>query len=442
MEIEKKATELIMSIAIIVPKITNRMRYTFDWLFLDQLGIEYQVFTEVPVRKDFLLVIGYGIIGTGFDLPAEKIFFEHDIVAQKIAFGAWEELPVLFYNNEEHYTVPFDIFAAIFYLLSRYEEYLPHQTDKHNRYPAKESVLYKQQLLGRPIIDEWVKKFAEKLEEKGIVTKKKSFQFLPTYDIDIAWKFKHKSLKQSIGSMFKDLVNFRFTAISERMQVLFFQKNDPYDTFDWISNLENRKIEKPIIFILAASENTAFDKNILPVKMPMKNLIKRLGKENFIGIHPSFYSDVQADKLIDEKILLEKTIQKPIQISRQHYIKNKIPTCYRQLIAADIKEDYSMGYGTDLGFRAGTSHSFYWFDLENNNTTNLKIHPFCFMDTTAHFELKLWPTEAFEQLNSIAKKVKNTNGKLITIFHNSSLGSDKQWRDWAAFYQSFYQSII
>ncbi len=42
-----------------------------------------------------------------------------------------------------------------------------------------------------------------------------------------------------------------------------------------------------------------------------------------------------------------------------------LPQTYAALIALGIHTDYSMGYGTHLGFRAGTSRSFYWYQLDS-----------------------------------------------------------------------------
>ena len=42
-----------------------------------------------------------------------------------------------FFEQTENSALPFDVFAAGFYLLSRYEEYLPHIKDRFHRFPAK-----------------------------------------------------------------------------------------------------------------------------------------------------------------------------------------------------------------------------------------------------------------------------------------------------------------
>ncbi len=131
-------------------------------------------------------------------------------------------------------------------------------------------------------------------------------------------------------------------------------------------------------------------------------VIKNVAKDGTVGIHPSYYSD-DGEKLIKEKKAVEHISGKHINISRQHYIRLRLPATYRMLIKNEIADDYSMGYGSHLGFRAGTGNSFPWYDLEQETTTPLRVHPFCFMDTTAHFEAKLSAMEAFERLNAMSK---------------------------------------
>jgi hypothetical protein len=431
-----------MSIAIVVPNISSRLSYVLDWLFGKQLQIEYEIFTKFPVDTSFQVVIHYGDDSKNtFRIPNAGLLFDNNIESQNINIGSWNNTPTLFASTEQNDTIPFDIFSAIFYLLSRYEEYLPFNPDKHNRYPATESILYKNNCLEQPVVDEWVFHFRKLLCEKGVVTKQNVFAFLPTYDIDIAWSYLHKGWIRNIGGYCRDFFRNKIALVKERTSVLSGHKKDPFDSFGFLELIHQQNQLHPIYFILASLDATDFDKNITPFQEDMRALIAQLSAANMIGIHPSYYTEANIVKAHQEKIVLEEIIGKQIIHARQHYIKLHLPDTYRQLIELGIELDYSMGYATHLGFRAGTSHRYSWYDLLHETATELTVIPFCFMDATAHYELKLNAVEAFDRLTAMQQRLQKINGTLITVFHNFSLGTDKDWEGWQEKYTLFLQSM-
>ena len=93
-----------------------------------------------------------------------------------------------------------------------------------------------------------------------------------------------------------------------------------------------------------------------------------------------------------------------------------------------------MGYADDIGFRAGIATPFYWYDLENEQVTHLKIHPFQVMEVTLKEYLKLSPQEAFEQVKPLIAATKTVGGTFTTLWHNSTL-SDKAFSEWRIVYE-------
>lgn len=351
----------------------------------------------------------------------------------------WADTPTLFPAPCEH-GLPFDIFSAVFFLLSRYEEYLPFTPDKHERFPAAQSILFQKGWLQRPLIDEWIFAFHRLLQQRKVDGNIGSFQFTPSYDIDIAFSYKHKGWKRTAGAAFKDLIQGRIPSVAHRLSVIAGKEKDPYDCFDWLRQLHEEHGLKPVYFILAAKNTTAFDKNNSLQQKAIQALIRRLSQQGRVGIHPSYFSN-KGSVFSEEKNTLEDLIGQSITLSRQHYIRLKIPDTYRALIAQGITEDFSMGYGAHLGFRAGTGRSFFWYDLMNEASTHLRIHPFCFMDSTAHFEEKLPVEEARLKLRQMKAMLEQTRSQMITVFHNFSLGSDREWNGWKDLYASFLEEM-
>ena len=419
---------------------SNRLRYILDWLLKERLQFDYRITRDEQSLSNLPFFIAYGKpMPNSLSIPDERLLWEKGIQKLSPKAGKWNDLPTLFATTGSAYTIPFDLFSAAFFLLSRYEEYDHFNHDKHGRYPATNSILYKNGWLMRPILDEWVFAFRKQLQIMcGMPIPATPFLFQPTYDIDMAYSHIHKGAGRIIGAYMRALLKGDVKQISERTQVLKKKQKDPFDSFRWLRQLHKQYDYKPLYFILAAAKTTAYDKNIHPEHPAMMRVIKNLAKEGTIGIHPSYYS-AHHDMLAKEKNILELIAGKTTHISRQHYIKIKMPDTYRLLLSNKITADYSMGYGSHLGFRAGTGNPFLWFDLEKDTVTQLRVYPFCFMDSTAHFEAKLSPTEAFEKLEAMSKALEQTGSMMITVFHNFSLGTSKEWSGWRQAYERFLQ---
>jgi hypothetical protein len=156
-------------------------------------------------------------------------------------------------------------------------------------------------------------------------------------------------------------------------------------------------------------------------------LVKNISGYSEIGIHPSYYSNKNPEKINIEKSRLEQILNKNITKSRQHFLKLKFPETYRNLIKAGITDDYSMGYASQAGFRAGICSPFYFYDLKNEEQTNLKIHPFAFMDSMFVDYLKLNPTQTIDCVKPLIEEVKSVNGILMSIWHNYLMSNKKDY---------------
>jgi hypothetical protein len=431
------------TVTIYTPHSSARLRYILHWLFTEQLHINYVLTHSLDDVSILPFCITYGAwLPTSLSISDSGLLWEEVKKKQDVMPGQWKGVPTLYATEKKDYTIPFDIFSALFFLLSRYEEYYPYSADKQGRYPATESILFSLQLLERPIVDEWVHQFRKTLAEQyNIIGDPPAFSYQATYDIDIAYSYLYKGWKRTTGAYSKDLLSGNIKQFTERSTVIARAQRDPYDSYKLLNELHSSSATSPIFFILAALKTTQYDKNISPLHPKMKSLIRRLHKTGTIGMHPSYNTDTEPKVFTTEKKLLEQTINDPITCSRQHYIKFILPQTPRQLIKAGITDDYSMGYGTHLGFRAGTGKSFLWYDIKDEVVTTLRIHPFCFMDTTAHFENQLSINDAFNRLENMAIKLKACTSKMITVFHNNSLGTDKQWDGWKERYSAFIKGI-
>lgn len=428
-----------MDLLVLVPKTTNRLRYIFDLIIKDLLGISFKLTTD---SEAFVSYEGpklhYGnspLVDEPFQ-KATNLLFEHDIADKDLKIIDYKDVKAIFpvYNDKSAF--PFDIFAASFYLVTRYEEYLPHINDKYNRFQANDSILFKMNMLEKPLINIWAIELGDILKAlyPELQLKKRTFTFIPTYDIDAAWAYKNKGFLRTLAAFARDIYNLDFKEFKTRWNVIFDKKIDPFDTFDYQLQLQKELNLHPKYFVLCGEYNVN-DKNISLHNGHFQDLIKRLGDYAEVGIHPSFSSYLNKEKVRSEITKLSKVLNREITISRQHFLRLNMPLSYQILIDLDITDDYTMGYASQAGFRAGIADTFRFYDLEHDNVTNLKIHPFALMDGTMRDYLDLNTEEAYQKAIKIIQEVKKVNGTFILLWHNETLSGEKRWEGWITLYR-------
>ncbi len=414
--------------------ISSRLIYIADILMGKD---QYILSTDQSVLHSEQLCINYSNKAGGsksLQIIPQGILSETNIAQQKIEIKEWNHLPVFF---ETKGAIPFDVFAASFYLITRYEEYLPHEKDNYGRYDFTNSIAYKYHFLDQPLIEQWQQVLHGALHDidETYIYKKAESKIIVSYDIDIAFKYKSKGFFRNCGGWLKDIMQMNAKQIVERMAVLSGAKKDPFDLFDHLLYTHKKRQIPAIFFFLMAANQKGHDKNISPSKKELQQLIKKLANTCHVGLHPSAKSNDGKNILLQEKSTLEAIAGKPVLLSRQHYILMILPYIYQALIATGISTDFSMGYGGINGFRASYSRPFTWFDLSTNTATPLMIHPFCWMDANCIFNEKKTPAAAQQQLGNYIQLLKQTGGICTVIFHNHFLTSDTDNMDWHALWE-------
>lgn len=413
--------------------ISPRIKYIADLIFTLILKTEV-IFTSSS--EDFLKSELPKINYSGKKFGDEIYIKPHGILQEKSI--KQQIINAVIYKNQKYFfessgnsVFPFDPFAAAFFLLTRYEEYLEIEFDKFNRYPAEKSVLSKLGLLQKPVVNIWANFLKETFEAKypEKVFPENKFNFISTIDIDNAWAFLHKGFWRSGGALLKSVVKFDFAEFWLRVKVLLGKEKDPYETFSYLDSVFSGNEEKVKFFFLVG-DYAEFDKNISYKNPDFQLLIQNTAQKYDVGIHPSFAGFVHGchGKVIREKERLEKITGKKIQKSRQHYLNLKFPKTCQNLIKAGISEDYTLGYPDQIGFRAGICIPFPFYDLQNETATNLLIVPFQVMDGTLRHYLNLSPDEAFEQIENIMNEVKKVGGTFVSIWHNETVNDRDEWK--------------
>ncbi len=414
---------------------SNRTLFVFDLVFKQFLGIGYEIVSD----KESAHIV--------YSDTANPLAIYIPICSDLLNSTGCEPIEVPYKNsgidtilfpseNPQPNKWNFDLFAAIFYLVSRYEEYQGFTADAHYRFPPEASILHKTQSFEFPLVNIWVQKLKNELQAKWpeLIFNEPKFRFISTIDIDSTFQYKEKGFLWSLSGLLKDIFKGNFEEIKERFLTLSGIKKDAFDVFDKINKLhEEHKTEVIYFFLLA--DYAAFDKNIDWKNKRQAEVIKQLSKHHSIGIHPSYQSNSQPALLPKEIARLKSIIGEKPTLSRQHFLIHQFPQTYQRLIENGITEDYTMGYTSQYGFRCGIASPFYFYDLTKEKATDLLLYPFCSMDITPLHYSQISPQQAIEKNRELLQKIKAVNGTFISLWHNESLSGQLRWKgDWPEVY--------
>lgn len=415
---------------------TNRIHYIFDLIFKGLLNMELSFTSDAESFASFDgLKMSYGDSPLGEE-PFQKavnLLFERNIQEQELKPFDFLDVKAFFPVYSSRSLLPFDIFAASFYLVSRYEEYLPHIPDAHGRFKAESSCLYEMGVLHKPLVEIWTLELAKRLNV-NVNDLHRYFKFIPTYDIDAAWAHSHKGLFRTIGGDIRDFLKGDKEEIKNRHDVIFHHHPDPFDSYEFQFRLQQEYHLNPIYFIHVGDYDVN-DKSISIHNDAFRALIKNIGDYADVGIHPSYSSFRDIEKVRKEISRLSDVLNREVTKSRQHFLRISLPRSYQHLIELDIKDDYTMGYPSQVGFRAGISSAFLFFDLENDMVTPLTIHPFAIMDGTLKDYLNMNMDDSYILICNIIDSIKRVNGTFIYLTHNETLGGQKRWVGWPEMYE-------
>ena len=315
-----------------------------------------------------------------------------------------------------------------FTFVSRYEEYLiKDRKDAHGRVKAEACFAFKNTIHHRPVVNIISEEIKLKINKKypALIFPEKKYNFIPTYDIDMAFAHLGKGFFRSIGGFAKLILTLKFRMIIERILCIAGIIPDPYNNFYKL--IEQQKIhDLKSLFFVNLGDYSTYDKNISYKKKRLQKLLQIINQSAELGTHPSYQTNKHPEKIKIEKERLEKIIDKKITKSRQHFLLLSFPETYNNLINAGITDDYSMGFASQMGFRAGICNSYNFYNLAGEKETSLRIHPFAFMDTMFEDYLKLNPSQIVEYVKPLIEETKKYNGELIAIWHNYALSNNKE----------------
>ena len=417
---------------IYTQKLTPRISYIFKHIGLRILGIELS-FTSVI--EEFISYVGPKISYGKKPLGNELFFQSYGLLEQQglesidFTVKKWNDT-FGFFSVSPSSALPFDIFSCSFYMLSRYEEYLPHVKDEMGRFMASESLAYKEGFLQQPIVDIWAYLFKKKLLEvfPELVFPQKKLIVHPVIVAAQPYAYKQKGFFRTVVGYINSLFKGEFRNIIERTQAIIGLKRDPLDTFKWIINIANRSNFDLTIFFLLGNA-LSFNESMNTHREKFKLLIKYVSDYKEVGLIFSYNSLSDYELLKSEKRRIQEITNRSLASSMNSEFLVNLPDIYRHLVELQVTRDFTMVFRNTNGFRAGTCTPFLFYDLDYEIKTPLLIHPSAMI--TSAFQQK-YASDIEKTVLSTIAEVEKVNGTFSMIFFNkdfSSNESNKVWRN-------------
>lgn len=343
------------------------------------------------------------------------ILFDHGIRDYQLQVKADADFDKIFFKNSSK-EIPFDIFGAAFWLLSRYEEYLPHKADSEGRFSYKTGLAYQYDFIHIPLVNRWLNAFRMVLLDYFplLEFRERSYSFLSTIDVDNAYKYKFKGFVRTIAGLLSDKTR---AERRQRLRILFGKEKDPFDCYDFLIQ-SHKQTEVQALYFFLLGDYGPNDKNHSSSDLRFQSLIKHIADYSKIGLHPSFGSNSEHKQLRKELARLGNITHRFISRSRQHFSMLRFPQTYKDLLQAGMTSDYSMGYTNINGFRASYCYPYRWYSLEIESASTLIIHPYCMSEVTLMSDSEKKSVPMLELANELVNEVRHHKGEMVSIFHN------------------------
>lgn len=346
-----------------------------------------------------------------------------------------------------------DLPASAFFFMSRYEEICRRNLrDRHGRFPGKESFAYRNNLLCRPLVDEygvlvrqWLRSTGKDIPEP----EPKVAKLWVTHDVDAPF------FCQSLRAVGRETL--RGKGLLYALKVFFGKIEDPYDTFSWMFQVEESHLKKipypwQTIYFVKAGGTHLYDRPHYKLHSKrIRKLLRNIASHKVLwGLHGS-YSAAEIGASLLEKKHLESFVKHKLDtgknkvfLFRSHYLRSCEPEDFRKLEKIGITDDFTMGYADVAGFRLGTCRPVIWIDPARGTLSKLVLHPLTVMDNSLYQKEYMYLSEdnAKEYCAALFEKTRRFGGDICILWHNTTLVGNAYPGPAVPWARSFYLYIL
>lgn len=424
-------------IEILIPESNSKeINYTLNVLFNKFLGVDFK--TTITNTKDYQITFRQKTITINNDFfyrfNNELGYLKKENLPEKISliktkFTSETDIPLIFgteefRTEEDSIYCGIDIIASTFLMLTRWEEYVCDNKDKHDRFPSEHSLLQRFNLHQRPIVNEYLEMLWNMLVSLGYDGKRKNREYKVKVTHDIDWYYKYRNFNKYLRALGGDIVKRKNPLLLFKTTYeYFFSKlgiiKDPYNTFEKLMDTSTNHGFKSTFFFMA-SDVSKFDVAYNITDNKVASTIKRIKEKGHnVALHGT-YNSYNDQNTLKEEIENMQNIGIDISECRQHFLRFKSPDTWQMYEDAGIKTDNNLGFENDIGFRAGVCYSYPVFNILTQKQLNLITTPFIIMDSVLIYNKNISKHEFIEKCKFVTEKVKKYNGTMQIIWHNNS----------------------
>lgn len=425
-------------ICIYTDKYTNRLKYVADHIFKRILGQSVNIVNKVedlPTLSACPLIVYSETLKVkgALHIVPNGLLFKKGVREYDITMNTWDGVKTFFATKGGD--IPFDIFSASFYLLSRYEEYLPikENFDSKGCFISEKSLAYKEGFLETPLVDVWALKLEEKLNSlfpNYTSSIDRRFRFLPIISVNTPYRYRTYSVLGNLLRLGKKVLERDWSELKKQLRVLLRIDQDPYCNVEKIVELHNRNSLRPL-FAFRISNKKWYKR---PVYFAYSTYKKVLCRNYQIALCISGVASNSVSQLKLEQKILSRIFRTRIVIGTSSLSEYVVPKFYRNLSNSKIKEDFSMSYPDRIGFRASTCTPFRVYDLNREEYYRIDVHSVPFTVWSVK-RMGLNKEEIVKAATSMAKTVKSLKGEFIIASHNDNFVDSSMLKGWASTYE-------
>ena len=336
-------------------------------------------------------------------------------MGRQIVLPTEEDLALRSEKHGNTYVVYTDVIYNTFFYISRAEERLVSERDEHGRFLAKHSMLGQKNRLMIPLIDEYSRAIIKMLDltlpEPGYS------RIYLTHDVDSIAHYRH--LRGIVGGMLR----------GQLKQVLAAKRDihhDPAYTFSWLVAQDKKVDGAQCIYFVKDTPGKGKDYPQYNLEgadfVGLKRQLDDSGAQ--LGWHSSCYS------LGGSPHRLVALSPNSLTLHRSHYLNCSIEKM-QQLVDLGVKDDFTMMFADQAGFRLQTTRAVRWINPNTWQLTELTLHPLTVMDCTLSHEhyMGLSEDEAYFECQRLFEKVHQNAGELVLLWHNTSIDQQGYHRD-------------